>query len=144
MYHAYPADLLAQPVVQRRRHAPRSSKSMHVSPVPNHDPYSGLSRLPKMLAWHSANETGSFDPYRGENEQTVSVHVPPMFGTTVSHIFGISTFVGNLASSVQASDSRNISSALPDWHPCPGLGPDSRDPILNVLVEQNSSVSFPS
>ena len=89
-------------------------------------------------------ETGSSYPYWGEKEQTISMPVPPMSGTAVSHTPGISAFVSNLVSCVKASDSRNISSALPNWHPCPGLGPDSRGPVLNILVEQKSSASFPS
>ena len=80
-------------------------------------------------------ENGSSDPYRGEKEQIVSMHVPPMSGIAVSHIPRISAFMGNLASYVQAGDNRNISSTLHDWHPCLGLGPDSRDPVLNVLME---------
>ena len=89
-------------------------------------------------------ETGSSDPYRGEKEQTVSVPVPPMLGTAVSHAPGISTFVGNPASYVQAGDSRNISSTLPDWHPYLGLDPNSSGSIPNVLVEHKSHFSFPS
>ena len=118
-----------------------------MSPIPDLDPYPGpssLSVLSKVLAWHYATETGSSDPYRGEKEQTASVIVPPMSWTAVSHILGISTFMGNPASCVQAGDSRNISSALLDRHPCPSLGLESRDPVLNVLVEHKSSASFMS
>ena len=74
----------------------------------------------------------------------ISVPVQLMFGTAMFHISRISAFVGNPASSVQAGDSRNISSVLLDWHPFPSLGPDRRGPVLNVLMEQKSSASFPS
>ena len=42
-YLAYPIDLDVQPLVQRRRHAPRCPKSWPVGPVPDLDPYSGPS-----------------------------------------------------------------------------------------------------
>ena len=80
-------------------------------------------------------ETGSSYPYRGEKEQIVLVPMLLKFGTAVSHIPEISAFVGNPAFYVYAGDSRNISSALPDWSPCPSLVPNSRDLVLNVLVE---------
>ena len=80
-------------------------------------------------------ETGSSDPYRGGKEQTMSAHVPLMIRTVMSHNSRIPASEGNLASYVQVGDSRNISSVLHDWHPCPDLGPDSRGLVLNVLVE---------
>ena len=116
MYPAYPVDLHAQPVVQQRRHTPGFPKSQSVSPIPDKPiPVpSSLSMLPKVLVWNFVTETGSSYPYWGEKEQTVSVYVPSMSGTTVSHILGIFALVGNPASCVQAGNSRNISSALPD------------------------------
>ena len=116
-----------------------------MSPVPDLDQYPGPSSLfvlSKVLVWHSATETGSSEPYRGEKEQTVSVLVPPISGTAVSHILGISIFMGNLASYVEVGDSRNISSALLDRHPCLGLDLDCRGPVLNVLMEHKSFASF--
>ena len=71
----------------------------------------------------------------------MSMHVPLMIGTVMSHNFGIHASEDNPTSRVQAGDSRNISLVLLDWHPYPGLGPDSRGPVLNVLVEYKSSTS---
>ena len=52
------------------------------------------------------------DPWWGKEEQTVSVHVPLMTRTEVSHNFGILAFEDNLASSVQADGNGNMAPAL--------------------------------
>ena len=49
---------------------------------------------------HPETDTGSSGPYRGDNEHTVSVHVPLMTGTEVSHDPKILASEGNSASYV--------------------------------------------
>ena len=44
---------------------------------------------------HLGTDIGSFGPYWGKKEQTVSVHVPLMTETVVSHNFGVPTSEGN-------------------------------------------------
>ena len=60
---------------------------------------------------HPKTDTGSLSLYWGKERQTVSVHVPLMIGTEVSHNPGIPTFVGNPVSCVQADASDRMSSA---------------------------------
>ena len=45
----------------------------------------------------------------GENEQTVSIPIPLMTGTNVSHIPRILASIGNLVSHVRADGSNNMS-----------------------------------
>ena len=61
---------------------------------------------------HPKADTGSPSPYRDKENLTVSVHIPLMTGTAISHNLGISAFEGNFVSCVQAAGSRNMSSAL--------------------------------
>ena len=56
-------------------------------------------------------DIGSPGPCWGKERQTVSVHVPLMIGTEVSHNPGIPASVGNLASCVQAGGSDSMSTA---------------------------------
>ena len=130
-YPAYPADLHAQLVVKRRRHASRSPKSWPVSPVPDLDPYFSPSVPPKVLAKHSATETGSSDPYQSEKEQTKFAPVLPMTGTELAQNPGIHASMGSPASYVQANGNQIMSSAL--------VGP-----VPGALVGHKSSVSFPN
>ena len=121
MYLTYQVDLHAQLRVQRRRHAPRSSKSWPVGPVPDLDPFSGPSDPsvpPKVLAQHPATETGSSDPYQSEKEQTEPTLVPSMTGTGPAQNPGIHASVGSPASYVQADGNRSMSLALAG--PIPG------------------------
>ena len=56
-------------------------------------------------------DIGSPGPCWGKERQIVSVHVPLMIGTEVSHNPGILASVSNLVSCVQASGSDSKSSA---------------------------------
>ena len=58
-----------------------------------------------------------------------------MFRTEVSCIPGILASEVNLVSHVRADGNGNMSSVLTDWKPWSGLGPDSRDPVLEILGE---------
>ena len=57
-------------------------------------------------------DAGSSGPYWGEKEQTMSVPVPLMIGTTLSQNPRILASEGNPASYVQDDDINNISSVL--------------------------------
>ena len=61
---------------------------------------------------HLETGTCSLSPYWGKEEHTMSVHVPLMTGTEVSHNSGIPAFEGDPASCVQADGSSNMSSVL--------------------------------
>ena len=63
-----------------------------------------------MPVQHPETGTGPFGLHWGENEQTVSAHVPLMIGTEVSHIPGIPASAGNLVSHVQVDGINNMSS----------------------------------
>ena len=52
---------------------------------------------------HPETDIGSSGPYWGKEEHTVSVHVPLMTGTEVSHSPGIPASTDNLVSYVQAN-----------------------------------------
>ena len=60
---------------------------------------------------HTGTDTGSLGLYRGKERQTLSMHVPLMIGTEVSHNPGIFTSVGNPISCVEAGGSDRMSSA---------------------------------
>ena len=49
---------------------------------------------------HHGTDTGSLGPWWGKEENTESVNVPLMTGTSVSHNSGIHVFEGNLISCV--------------------------------------------
>ena len=61
---------------------------------------------------HLRNDTGSPGSCWGKERQTVSMHVPLMIRTEVSHNLGIPASMGNLVSCVQACGSDNMSYAL--------------------------------
>ena len=61
---------------------------------------------------HPRTNTGSSSSHWGKKEQNVSVHVPLMTGTVMSHNPGIPSSEGNPSSYVQADGSNNISSVL--------------------------------
>ena len=61
---------------------------------------------------HLRTDTGSSGPHWGKKEQTVSMHVPLMTETVLSHNLGIPAFEGNPASYVQADYSNNMPSVL--------------------------------
>ena len=61
---------------------------------------------------HPGTDTDSFGPHWGKKEHTVSMHVPPMTGTKVSHSPKIPASTGNPASYVQADGNGNMSSVL--------------------------------
>ena len=63
---------------------------------------------------HSEADTGSFGPCWGKKERTVSMHVPLMTGTEVSHSLGIPASAGNLVSHVWANGSGTMSPDLTD------------------------------
>ena len=84
---------------------------------------------------HSGTDIISLGLCWGKEEQIASAHVPLMIGIALSQNSGILAFEGNLASYVQADGKNNMSYALTDWKPWPGLGPDSRDPVPEILVE---------
>ena len=86
-----------------------------VGPVLYLGPYSGpssLSMQQKVLVQHLGTDIDSSYPHKGVKEHIVSVHVPPMTGTTLSRNPGILTFGGNPASHVRADDNGNISAIL--------------------------------
>ena len=60
---------------------------------------------------HPGTDIGPSGPYWDEKEQTVSMHVPLMTGTALSHNFGILASKCNPASYVQADGSGSMSSA---------------------------------
>ena len=55
-------------------------------------------------------DTGPSGPHLGEKEQTVSMLVPLMTRTSLSHNSGIPASEGNPSSYVQAASNNNISS----------------------------------
>ena len=57
-------------------------------------------------------DTVSPDPWWDKEEQTVSVHVPLMTGTKVSHNFGIPASEDDPPSSVQADGNGNMAPTL--------------------------------
>ena len=74
----------------------------------------------------------------------MSVYIPLMIGTEVSHNSGILVFEDNPASGVQANGNGNMSPALSGLEPQSvshygiidlGLGPDSHDPVPKTAVE---------
>ena len=88
-----------------------------MSLVPDLDPYFGLSGLSVMkwvLVQHPETHVCSPGLYSSKEKHTVSVHVPLMTGTAVSHNFGIPASEGNPTSCVQADGSSNMSSVLSD------------------------------
>ena len=60
---------------------------------------------------HPGTDTSPSSPYWGEKEQTVSVHVPLMTRTALSHNSGILASVDNPISCSQADGNDNMSSA---------------------------------
>ena len=64
----------------------------------------------------------------------MSAPVPLMTGTEVSRIPRIPTSEGNPTSHVRVDDNGNMSAVLIDWKPWSGLGPDSRDPVPEILM----------
>ena len=62
-------------------------------------------------------DTSSSGPCWGKERQAVSVYVPLIIETEVSYNLGISAFVGNLVSSVQATGNGNTSHVLADQEP---------------------------
>ena len=90
---------------------------------------------------HPETDTSPSGPHWGEKEQTVSVPVPLMTGTALSHYFGILASEGNPASYVQAIGINNISSAVTDYKSWFGLGLDSRGPVPKTLEKKKSSAS---
>ena len=64
-----------------------------------------------------ATNTVSPSPRWGKGEQTVSVDVPLMTGTEVSHNSGIPTSEDNPASGVQADGNGNMAPALAGCKP---------------------------
>ena len=136
MYLAYLADLDAQPVVQRRRHAPGSPKSRPVSPVPNLDPYLaplaclccqrclrstlGLKLVPLTYARVRRNKL-----YRCLSHICLVQQCPISLGSLP--LWAIPLPMSKLVT-------------IETYHqPCltgiPALAHDSRGPVLNVLVE---------
>ena len=83
-----------------------------MSPVPDLDPYSGLSVQQKMHVQHPGTTTGSSGPHWGKKEQTVFGYVPLLTGIEVSISLRIPASVGNLVSCVQADGNDSMSSAL--------------------------------
>ena len=79
-------------------------------------------------------DTGPSYPHWGEKEQTMSVFVPLMTWIALSQNPWILTPKGNAASHVRDDGNGNMSSVLTDWKPWSGLGPDSRDPVPEILV----------
>ena len=57
-------------------------------------------------------DTGSPSPYRDKENPIVSVHIPLMTRTAMSHNLEILVFEGNFVSCVQADASRNMSLAM--------------------------------
>ena len=66
---------------------------------------------------HLETNTDSPGPYRDKENPTVSMHVPLMIGTIVSHNLGIPTSRGNFVSCVQVYGSKNMSSDLANQEP---------------------------
>ena len=64
-----------------------------------------------------ATDTVSHGPWWGNEEQTVSVYVPLMTGTDVSHNSWIPASKENPASGVQADGNGNIAPALASCKP---------------------------
>ena len=64
-----------------------------------------------------ATDTVSPGPWWDKEEQIVSVHVPLMIGTEVSHNFGILSSKDNPASSVQVDDNGNMAPTLAGYKP---------------------------
>ena len=63
---------------------------------------------------HPVTDTGSPSPCWGKEKQIVSVHIPLMIRTEVSHNSKIAASAGNPVSSVQAGDNGNMSHILAD------------------------------
>ena len=61
---------------------------------------------------HPRTDTGFSGPHWGKKEQIVSVHVPLMIETVLSHNSRIPASEGNPTSYVQADGSNNMSSVL--------------------------------
>ena len=88
-----------------------------------------------MLVQHPETDIGSSSPHWGVKEQTVSSPVPLMTRTPLSQNPRILASEANPTLYVQADGSNNMSSVLIDWEPWSCLGPDSRDPVHEILVE---------
>ena len=63
---------------------------------------------------HPETDTGSPSPYQDKENGSMSMHVPLMIGTVMSHNPRIPTSKGNSVSYVQDDGSRNMSLALAD------------------------------
>ena len=61
---------------------------------------------------HPETDIGAPGPYWDKENPIVSMHIPLMAGTAVSHNPGILASKGNFVSCVQADGSRNMSLAL--------------------------------
>ena len=89
--------------------------SQPVGPVLGLDPCpdpSSMSVQREVLVQHLRTDTGSFDPYWGVEEQTVSVPVPLMTGTASAQNLQIHASAGNPVSYAQADGNINMSSVL--------------------------------
>ena len=96
----------AQPVVQQRRHALGSPKSLPMGLVPDLDLYfspSGPFVPPKVLMQHLETDTCSFYPYQSEKEQTEFAPIARMTGTASAQNLGIHASLGSSTSYVQAN-----------------------------------------
>ena len=63
---------------------------------------------------HPVTDTSSPGPCSGKEKQTVSVYIPLMIRTKVSHNSKITASTGNPVSSVQAGDNGNMFPILAD------------------------------
>ena len=78
---------------------------------------------------HPRTDTGPSGSHWGEKEQSVSLPVPLIIGTTLFQNPGILAPKGNPTSHVRADDNGNMSAVLTDWKPWYGLGPNSHSPV---------------
>ena len=94
--------------------------SKPVGPVLGLDPCPspfGLSVQQEVLIQYPGTDTGSYDPYWGVEEQTVSVPVPLMTGVALSRNPGTFASEGNPPSYVQNDVINNKQPVPPDWEP---------------------------